>query len=85
MSKRPIPMPKKDEELESFINDTNATKQVHKEEVNLHFKSVKKSLVLKETIDDALRLESAKTKIKQITIMETAIAEYLRNRGYENI
>ncbi len=52
---------------------------------NVQNSYVKKSLVLKSSIDDALRLESAKTKIKQISIMEEAIAEFLRKKGYENI
>ncbi len=79
-NKRPIPTVKSDAELESFINEVHI---IQEQKTNTDY--VKKSLVLKSTLDDALRLESAKTKIKQITIMEEAIAEYLRKKGYENI
>lgn len=92
-NKRPIPTVKSDAELEnlkeSFINDINPKTQTNEINTPQEQKTnpiyVKKSLVLKAILDDALRLESAKTKIKQITIMEEAIAEYLRKKGYENI
>ena len=91
MSKRPIPTVKSDDELENFINETPQAQTPIKTTESIKTKKpmqdtyVKKSLVLKSSIDDALRLESAKTKIKQITIMEEAITEYLKKRGYENI
>ncbi len=62
--------------------DTEKILEVDKDKQNCY---VKKSLILKSSIDDALRLESAKTKIKQISIMQEAIADFLRKRGYENI
>jgi hypothetical protein len=91
MSKRPIPTLKSDDALENFINETpQAQTQVNTAESTKTKKTmqdtyVKKSLVLKSSLDDALRLEAAKTKIKQITIMEEAITEYLKKKGYENI
>lgn len=87
-------MPKTDDALDSFINTApsitptkeeikpiqKVVSQKAKEEVK-----IKKSLILKKSIDDALRLESATTREKQIDIMEIAITQYLQNKGYKNI
>lgn len=69
-SRRPIPTVKNDAELENFINAVTLGKtkpeEMHiKQKVSIIY--VKKSLVLESILDDALRLESAKTRKKQIT------------------
>jgi hypothetical protein len=79
MNKRPVPKLKTDDEIDNFINTTTKTSIKDKT------KRVKKSLNLKKTIDDALRLESAKTRETQLYIMEVAIKEYLYKKGYKNI
>lgn len=84
MTKRPIPKPKEDEALDNFINESSNEKTV-KQKIITEEEIVKKSLKIRKTIDDALRIESATTREKQQDIMEKAIKDYLANKGYKNI
>ena len=89
--KRPVPTPKADSELDNFINEATSPKQekassaIQIQKQAREEEKIRKSLVLSKRIDDALRLESATTREKQIDIMEKAIGQYLKKKGHKNI
>jgi len=94
--KRPIPTIKIDNALDNFINDVPEIKKekptsprVKKaiEEAPLQESmekglKVNKSLSLDKDVDDALRLEVAKTREPQIDIIQQALTEFLKKRGH---
>ena len=80
------PQPVEEKVLDSFIKEAKSTEQKNSEQnTEKEEARARKNMEIKISVDNALKMEAIKTKQKQYAIVEKALIEYLRKKGYTEL
>ena len=80
------PQPVEEKVLDSFIKEAKSTEQKNSEQnTEKEEARARKNMEIKISVDNALKMEAMKTKQKQYAIVEKALIEYLRKKGYTEL